>query len=587
MTRTSRRARRRPGALAGLVLLVSGTLACQAQAPSSAPGAPDQTPSTAASSPAGRDDLVTKAARFAPADIGADLTGLAESERSALRHLIEAARIVDGIYLRQVWAGGPAMLLHLQDDRSPAGDARLRYFLLNKGPWSRLDGDAPFIDGVGDKPGGANFYPVGATKAEIEAWIATLAPAEQARARGFFTTIRRGPDGRFTIVPYSVEYQGELALLAAHLRAAAAATTQPTLKRFLEARAEALATDDYYASDVAWMELDASIEPTIGPYEVYEDTWFAAKAAFEAYVTLRDDSETAKLAKFSSQLQGLENRLPIDPSFRNPSLGALSPIRVVNVVFSAGDGNRGVQTAAFNLPNDERVVAEKGAKRTMLKNTQEAKFRLVLQPIAQVALPAADQPRVQFDAFFTHILMHELMHGLGPNGITVDGRTTTVRAQLKETYSTLEEAKADISGLWALQTLIDDGVIDAALADSMYTTFLASTFRSIRFGTSSAHGRGIAIQLNALLDAGAVVVNPDGTFRIEPSKIRAAVEALTREIMTVQARGDYAAAQALLARATIRPDVQAVLDKLGAVPVDIAPRFVSAEALMAAAGSGQ
>ena len=358
-------------------------------------------------------------------------------------------------------------------------------------------------------------------------------------------------------VPYTIEYQGELALIAEHLRAAAQATTQPTLARLPRARADALVSNDYYASDVAWMELDASIEPTIGPYEVYEDEWFAAKAAFEAFITLRDDAETAKLTKFSAQLQGLENRLPIDPAMRNPKLGALSPIRVVNVVFSAGDGNRGVQTAAFNLPNDERVVQEKGTKRTMLKNTQEAKFRLVLQPIAKQALSAADQGRVQFDAFFTHILMHELMHGLGPNSVTVNGQTTTVRALLKETYSTLEEAKADISGLWALQTLVDDGVIDKSLGDTMYVTFLASAFRSIRFGTIEAHGRGIAIQLNALLDAGAFVANADGTFRVEPTKIRDAVKALTTEIMMVQARGDYAGAKALMARATIRPEVQA------------------------------
>ncbi len=487
---------------------------------------------------------------------------------------------MDGLFLRQVWAGGPAMLLQLQGDRSAEGLARLRYFLLNRGPWSRLDGDAPFIDGVGEKPGGANFYPAGATKAEVEQWIASLPPAGKAEAQGFFTTIRRGPGGRFIAVPFSVEYQGELALAATHLRAAAAATAQPTLKRFLESRADAFSSNDYYASDVAWMELDASIEPTIGPYETYEDAWFAAKAAFEAFITLRDDAETAKLAKFSSQLQGLENRLPIDPALRNPKLGALSPIRVVNVVFSGGDGNRGVQTAAFNLPNDERVVEEKGTKRTMLKNTQEAKFRLVLQPIASRALAAADRPQVQFDAFFTHILMHELMHGLGPNTITVNGQKTTVRAQLKETYSTLEEAKADISGLWALQTLVDDGVIDKKLAETMYTTFLASTFRSIRFGTSSAHGRGIAIQLNTLMDAGAIAVNIDGTFRVEPTKIREAVKALTAEIMTVQAKGDYEGAKELMSRATLRPQVKVVLDRLSDVPVDIEPIFVTANQLM-------
>ncbi len=579
MTGTSRPPRLRAGSSARPLIAAAVLVAIAGCQP--APTPPARTATTPVSEAARRPDaLAAQAARFAPADIGADLSGLPEAERAALRHLIEAAQVMDGLFLRQVWAGNPALLLRLAADRSPGADTRLRYFLLNKGPWSRLDGEAPFIEGVGDKPGGANFYPAGATKAEVEAWLATLPPAEKARAQGFFTTIRRDATGRFVVVPYAIEYQGELATAAAHLRAAAAATTQPTLKRFLEARADAFATNDYYASDVAWMELDASIEPTIGPYEVYEDTWFAAKAAFEAFVTLRDDAETARLAKFSGQLQGLENRLPIDPAFRNPKLGALSPIRVVNVVFSGGDGNRGVQTAAFNLPNDERVVAEKGAKRTMLKNTQEAKFRLVLQPIAKVALSAADQDRVQFDAFFTHILMHELMHGLGPNAVTVNGQKTTVRAQLKETYSTLEEAKADISGLWALQTLIDDGVIDKGLADTMYTTFLASTFRSIRFGTTSAHGRGIAIQLNTLMDAGAVVVNADGTFRVEPTKIRDAVTALTTAIMTVQAKGDYEGAKALMARATIRPQVQAVLDRLADVPVDIEPRFTTAAALL-------
>lgn len=565
MTRSSRR-------LAGLALLLP--LALTGCRDASTPPRAATEPSRAETEP-----LTTMMARFAPADLSADVSGLPESERNTLRHLIEAARVIDAIYLRQVWAGNPALLMELQADHSTAGLARQRYFMLNKGPWSRLDGDAPFIDGVGDKPGGANFY-AASTKAEVEEWFASLSPSDRAAAQGFFTTIRRGPDGRFVAVPYALEYQGELELVARHLREAVAATTQSTLKQYLEQRADALLSNDYYASDVAWMELDASIEPTIGPYEVYEDTWFAAKAAFEAFITVRDDAETAKLEKFGRELQGLENRLPIDPAWRNTALGALSPIRVVNVVFSAGDANRGVQTAAFNLPNDERVVAEKGAKRTMLKNTQEAKFKLVLTPIAQVALPEADQGKVQFDAFFTHILMHELMHGLGPNSIRVNGRTTTVRAELKDTYSTLEEAKADISGLWALQTLVDDGVIDKGLADTMYTTFLASTFRSIRFGTSSAHGRGIAIQLNTLLDAGAVVVNDDGTFRIEASKIREAVAALTTEIMTVQATGDYAKAQALLARATVRPQVQAVLDRLADVPVDIAPQFVTAEELM-------
>ncbi len=267
------------------------------------------------------------------------------------------------------------------------------------------------------------------------------------------------------------------------------------------------------------MELDGAIEPTIGPYEVYEDEWFNFKAAFEAFITVRDEAETKKLQAFSDHLQELEDNLPIDPSLRNPKLGALAPIRVVNEIFAAGDGNRGVQTAAFNLPNDERVVKEKGTKRVMLKNVQDAKFKLVLLPISKIALPPADQAKVSFDAFFTHILMHELMHGLGPHNITVGGRQTTVRQELKETYSTIEEAKADVSGLWALRQLADQKQLDPAIAKTMYTTFLASAFRSIRFGLNEAHGRGIAIQLNYFLDAGAFKVRPDGTFTVDEAKI--------------------------------------------------------------------
>jgi hypothetical protein len=328
------------------------------------------------------------------------------------------------------------------------------------------------------------------------------------------------------------------------------------------------------------MELDASLEPTIGPYETYEDGWFGYKAAFEAFVTVRDEAETRKLERFASELQWLEDRLPIDPRYRNPRLGALAPIRVVDVVFSSGDGNRGVQTAAFNLPNDERVVSEKGSKRVMLKNTQEAKFQKVLLPISRRALAAAEQANVSFEAFFTHILMHELMHGLGPGRITVGGRETTVRLELKDTYAAIEEAKADISGLWALQQLIDKGVVDRSMERTLYPTFLASAFRSIRFGINEAHGKGIAVQLNDLLDQGAFRVAPDGTFEVDRARIKAAVEGLTRRIMTLQAEGSHAGARSLLDRlGVIRPEVQRVLDRLEDVPVDIEPRFVTAEEL--------
>jgi hypothetical protein len=524
--------------------------------------------------------LKTMTARFAPVNLTADVAALPANERQALAKLVEAARVMDALFLRQVWAGNETMLLDLVRDQSELGRARLHYFLINKGPWSRLDHDEPFVPGAPAKPEQANFYPAGATKAEVEAWLKTLPDAERARATGFFTTIRRGPDGALTAVPYSIEYQGEIAQIAALLREAAALTRQPTLRGFLEKRAAALVSNDYYESDVAWMELDASIEPTIGPYEVYEDEWFNYKAAFEAFITLRDDAETKKLERFGAELQTIENNLPIDARYRNPKLGALAPIRVVNTVFSSGDANRGVQTAAYNLPNDERVVAEKGSKRVMLKNNQEAKFNMVLVPISKVALAPRDQANVAFDAFFTHILMHELMHGLGPHNISVGGRATTVRQELKDTYSAIEEAKADVSGLFALQFLVDRGTLDKRFEQTMYTTYLASMFRSIRFGINEAHGRGVAMQLNYFLDNGGVTVSPDGTFAVNPARIKQNVIDLTRDIMTLQAVGDYDAAKQMIEKLAVnRPPTQAVLGKLTNVPVDIEPRFVTAEQL--------
>src|SRR5205807_505899 len=266
------------------------------------------------------------------------------------------------------------------------------------------------------KPEGANYYPNDASKAELERWIASLPEAERARATGFFTVIRRAGSS-FTLVPYNVEYQGELALAGSLLREAAQMATEPTLKNYLTKRAAAFLSNDYYDSDVAWMELKGTVEPTIGPYEVYEDELFNYKAAFESYITIQDETETAKLQKFAGELQDIENHLPIDPAFRNPKLGALAPIVVVNEIFAAGDGNRAVQTAAFNLPNDERVIREKGSKRVMLTHVQDAKFAKTLVPISKVVLPAGDQNDLSFDAFFTHIVVHELMHGLGPHNI--------------------------------------------------------------------------------------------------------------------------------------------------------------------------
>jgi hypothetical protein len=527
--------------------------------------------------------LQVMTARFAPIEIGADVSSLPDRDRRVLAKLVQAGWVIDGLFLRQVWAGNEGLLMDLLRQDSPLGRARLHYFLINKGPWSRLDHNSIFIPGVPPKPPQANYYPPGASRADVEAFLKTLSVTERAAASGFFTTIRRQPGdpSRFMTVPYSLEYQGELAVASGLLREAAALAEQPTLKNFLIRRAEAFSSNDYYQSDVAWMQLDSTIEPTIGPYEVYEDEWFGAKAAFEAFITVRDEAETAKLARLGGELQDIEDNLPIDPKYRNPKLGRLAPIRVVNEIFAGGEANDGVQTAAFNLPNDEQVVREMGAKRVMLRNVQEAKFKVALVPISQRILSPADRKNVTFDAFFTHTVMHELMHGLGPHEINVGGRSTTVRQELKENYSAFEEAKADISGLFAMQRLVNKGVFDKSLQPSMYNTFLASAFRSIRFGISEAHGRGIALQLNYMLDRGAFKLQPDGTFVVDEGKVQQSVTDLTREIMTLQAEGAYTKVQALLVRlAVVRPEVQKALDRLGDIPVDIEPRFVTAERLL-------
>lgn len=520
-------------------------------------------------------ELTAKIRRFAPTVLTADTSRLSPNDRKALHKIIAAAKLIDPLYLRQVWSGNEALRQKLGEDPSALGRERLHYFMINKGPWSQLDGNESFIEGLPKKPEQANFYPEDITKEEFNTWLATLTPQEKEKAIGYFYAIRRDANGKLMAVPYSEEYREFLEPAAKLLREAAQLTTNATLKTFLNKRAAAFASNDYYDSDVAWMDLDSPIEVTIGPYETYEDELFGYKAAFEAYVTLRDEAESNKLKKFSHYLQELEDHLPMDAKYRNPKLGAASPIRVVNEVFSAGEGNTGVQTAAFNLPNDERVVKEKGSKRTMLKNVQDAKFNKTLIPISKVVLSPAQQKLLAFDAFFTHILTHELMHGLGPHNIKVNGKDTTVRKELTDLYSAIEEAKADITGLWALQYLIDKGVVEKQMERTLYTTYLASAFRSVRFGITEAHGRGVAMQFNYLTDEGAInFEEKTGTFSVNHAKIKEAVKKLTHEILTIEAEGSYEKAKALLDKyAVIRPPMQHAFDRLKDVPVDIEPIF--------------
>jgi hypothetical protein len=529
-------------------------------------------------------ELAKMAARFAATPLKVDVARLDPGDREALIKLIEAGRVIDDIFLQQLWSGNEKLYRELRQDTSPLGRARLHMFWINKGPWSDLDGHRAFLPGVPErKPLGANFYPEDMTREEFEHWVAGLPEKDAALAKSFFTVIRRNPTNRqLETVPYFREYRGDLERAANLLRQGAALTANPSLKRFLETRAAAFLNDDYYASDVAWMDVDAPVDITIGPYETYNDELFGYKAAFEAYICVRDDAETEKLKDFSRHLQEVENNLPIDPAYRNPKLGATTPIRVVNELLSAGDGNHGVQTAAFNLPNDERVIQQKGSKKVMLKNVQRAKFDGTLVPISRIVLPASAQPDLSFDWFFTHILAHELSHGIGPHEIKIAGKTSSVRQQLKELYSTIEEAKADVTGLFMVQFFFDKGILTGGRDNErkLYNTFLASSFRTLRFGITEAHGRGMAMQFNYLMQHGAFIALPDGTFEVNYAKVKQAVRDLTQNLLTVEAQGDYAAAKRMLEElGVMQPALTRALDRLKGIPVDIEPIFVTADEL--------
>lgn len=538
-------------------------------------------------------ELNRMAARFAPTQLEVDTSTLSAGDKHALVKLIEAARVVNPLFMEQLWSGNLALYKKLQQDHTPLGQARLHYFWINKSPWSEIDEHKAFLPGVpAHKPPGANFYPENMTRDEFESWVKTLPSHEKEQAVGFFTVIRRNGEKKLTIVPYSKEYKAYLDQAGRLMREAAALTSNASLKKFLITRAEAFSSNDYFDSDMAWMDLDAPLDITFGPYETYNDELFGYKAAFEAYINLRDDVETARLQFLGQHLQDIENNLPEDAKYRVAKLGAAAPIRVVNEVFSAGDGAHGVQTAAYNLPNDDRVVQQKGAKRVMLKNIQEAKFNSILMPISKIVLQPDAQKDLSFELFFTHIVAHELSHGLGPHQITVNGRETNPRLELKELYSAIEEAKADVTGLFALQFLMtqaDKGLIQAQLAHGpeaerkLYTTYLASSFRTLRFGLQDAHAKGMAVQFNYFLDQGAFVANRDGTFSVDMTKIKDAVESLDRIFLTLEATGDYAGTKKLMdTMMVIRPDVQKALDGLKALPTDIEPLFVTADTLTGA-----
>ena len=522
------------------------------------------------------EDIVERLERFAPTELAADLSSLTDEDREVLRLLVEASRHMDEIFLRQVWADNPKLRADLAVSTEPNAEAARVYYDVNFGPWDRLDEMEPFIGDL-EHPAGAGYYPVDVTREEIESWLEAH-PESREAVTSLTNLVVRDGDG-FATVPYSEAFREWLEPAAAELRAAAAATGNGSLARFLESRAEAFATDDYYESDIHWMDLDSPVEVTIGPYETYEDGLFGWKSAFESFVTVTLPEESAALDRFKAKLPWLERNLPIPDEHKNFDRGSESPIRVVDLVFAAGDTKAGVQTLAFNLPNDERVRELKGSKKVLLRNVLRAKYEQILLPIAQRVMAPEDVVRVSFDAFLSESLHHELSHGLGPGLITLDGRETEVRLELRDLYSPLEEAKADVMGTYNTLALAGEGMIDDLVIETLEPTYLAGLFRSARFGLHEAHGRGTVSQFNYLLEKGAVVVDEEGLFRTVPEKFPDAIRELLNVMLMLQATGDYEATNEFFETyGQASPELVAAIDRLDDVPVDIRPIYTWAGA---------
>ena len=517
--------------------------------------------------------LKDKIAQFVPTEVKYDDSILDERQKIVVEKLYQAAKVMDEIFCDQVYAKNKEIRAKLEKSKSAVDAATLEYFNIMAGPFDRLNHNRPFY-GEEMKPLGANFYPADMTKSDFRDWIKDHPDQEEAFTSEF-TVIRKEGDA-LTAIPYSEYYKEPLSRAAKFMMEAADYADNPSLKKYLLSRAKAFGTNDYFQSDMDWMDLqDNLIEVVIGPYEVYEDGLFNYKAAFECFLTIKDPQESDKLAIFEKYLDEIEEHLPNPKEQKNFKRGKQSPIVVANEIFSAGDTKAGVQTLAFNLPNDERVREAKGSKKVMLKNLHEAKFNKLLKPIAEKILDKEQLPLVTFDGFFNHTLMHEISHGVGPGKLTLNGRETEVKKELKETYSKIEECKADVLGMYNNVFMIEKGVYPESFKNEMWVTFLASVFRSIRFGISEAHGAGNAIIYNYLLEKGAYEYNEESkTVKVNFSKIYDAVRELANKLLVIEGTGDYEGAKELIDKyAGESASISALRDKLSDLPVDIRPIF--------------
>ncbi len=495
---------------------------------------------------------------YAPFTLQSDLAWLTDAERRMLGLFIDAADVMDGLFWKQAYGDRDTLLKRVAGDADAERFARMNY-----GPWDRLADNAPFVPGAGGKPAGAQFYPHDMTKEEFER-------ANLPGARSEYTVLRRDAKGALRTVPYHVEYQPEVERAAVLLDQAAALAADPQLRRYLELRAKALRTDQYRDSDRAWLDMkDNRIDLVIGPIETYEDQLFGYKAAYEAYVLVKDMEWSKRLARYAAMLPELQRGLPVPDAYKTEQPGTDSDLNAYDVLYYAGDSNSGSKTIAINLPNDEQVQLEKGTRRLQLKNAMRAKFDAIMVPIADELIVSEQRKHVTFDAFFGTTMFHEVAHGLGIKN-TLDGKGT-VRDALKELGSGLEEGKADILGLYMITRLHEKGEVSGSLED-YYVTFMTGIFRSVRFGAASAHGRANMLRFNFFADRGAFTRNAEGRYRVDMDKTRKAMDELSALILKLQGDGDYAGVKKLGDDlGVIRPELAADLARLSArnIPVDV------------------
>jgi hypothetical protein len=508
-----------------------------------------------------QEGIESRLAQYATVRLTADLSRLPEGERQMIPLLITAAREMDAAFWVQAYGDGDSLLNQIDDP------ATREYVEINYGPWDRLEGDEPFIDGVGPKPAGANFYPPDMTVEEFEA-----AAADDPRLKSLYTMVRRDEAGELQAISYHQLFETEVQGAASNLRQAAELATDPGLGRYLELRAEALETDEFRPSDMAWLDMkDNALDVVIGPIETYEDQLFGYKAAYEAYVLIKDREWSDRLSRFASYLPDLQRTLPVPDEYKQEMPGTDADLGAYDVIYYAGDANAGSKTIAINLPNDETVQLEKGTRRLQLKNAMRAKFDRILVPIAEVLIAEDQLQHITFDAFFANTMFHEVAHGLGIKN-TIN-RRGTVREALRDHASTMEEGKADVLGLYMIFRLRDEGAIEEGEVRDNMVTFLASIFRSVRFGASSAHGKANMVRFNYFKQLGAFVRDEEtGTYSVDFEAMRQAVSQLAREILIIQGDGSYERAGRLIGElGVIAPMLGSDLARLGdlGIPVDI------------------